>query len=379
MSFIHFAAFRAPALAQRLAATIAAEVDPTRSYRLMEFCGGHTHAIFRYGLTQLLPPQVQFIHGPGCPVCVLPSSRLDHAIALATQHEITLCSYGDVLRVPASDRRSLLTAKAAGADIRVIYSPLDAVALARAQPERQIVFLAIGFETTTPPTAVALHRARAERLHNFSVFCNHVLTPAALRAILAAPAAERCAVDGILGPSHVSTIIGTQPYEFVVKEYQVPVVIAGFEPVDVLQSVLWLVRQCNAGRCAVENQYTRAVTAAGNRKAQILMAAALVVREQFEWRGLGNLPASGLQLAAAFADFDAELRFPVHFSAAPEQPGCACAAILRGLKQPPDCTLFGRSCRPEHPLGACMVSSEGACAAYWNHRSALDPIARPTL
>lgn len=368
MPATHFEAFRAPALAQKLAAAIAAEVDPRRSYRLMEFCGGHTHAIFRYGLTQLLPPQVQFIHGPGCPVCVLPIKRLDHAIALATQHDVTLCSYGDVLRVPASERRSLLTAKAAGADIRVIYSPQDAVTLARTQPERQIVFLAVGFETTTPPTAVALHLARAERLHNFSVFCNHVLTPAALRALLAAPAAERIVIDGILGPSHVSTIIGTQPYEFVVEDYQVPVVIAGFEPVDVLQSVLWLVRQCNTGRSAVENQYTRAVTTAGNRKAQALMAAAFALREQFEWRGLGNLPASGLQLAAEFADFDAELRFPVQFNTAPEHAGCACAAILRGLKQPPECKLFGRSCRPEHPLGACMVSSEGACAAYWNYR-----------
>ncbi|WP_304299548.1 hydrogenase formation protein HypD [Chromatium okenii] len=360
--------FRDPALAQRLAAAIHAEVDPARAYRLMEFCGGHTHAIFRYGIAQLLPPNLRFIHGPGCPVCVLPIARLDHALALATEHDVTLCSYGDLLRVPASKRRSLLKIKAEGADIRVIYSTQDALQIARANPDRQIVLFAIGFETTTPPTAVALHIARAEQLRNFSVFCNHVLTPAALRCILGDVAPNRVQLDGILGPSHVSAVIGTHPYDFVAQEYQLPVVVTGFEPLDVLQAVLMLVRQCNAGRCAVENQYTRAVTAEGNRKAQALMAAAFDIRETFEWRGLGQLPHSGLQLAADFADFDAEQRFTVTLGATKEIAGCECPAILRGMKQPPECKLFGSVCRPENPLGACMVSSEGACAAYWRYR-----------
>ncbi len=368
MSIPSLAVFRDPTLARRLAATIAATIDPARKYRFMEFCGGHTHAIFRYGLAQLLPPQVQFIHGPGCPICVLPINRLDHAIALATQHEITLCSYGDALRVPASHRRSLLTAKAAGADIRVIYSTQDAVQLARTQPERHIVLFAIGFETTTPPTAVALHLARAERLHNFSVFCNHVLTPAALRCILSAPTPQRLELDGILAPSHVSTIIGTQPYNFVTEEFQIPIIVTGFEPLDVLQSVLSLVQQCNRGICRVDNQYTRAVTAAGNRKAQALMASAFAIRP-FEWRGLGQLPQSGLTLATEFANFDAELRFSVTLTTTKEVSGCACPDILRGIKQPPECQLFGKPCCPENPLGACMVSAEGACAAYWQYRT----------
>ena len=360
--------FRDPALAQRLAAAIHAEVDPARTYRFMEFCGGHTHAIFRYGIAQLMPPNLRFIHGPGCPVCVLPMARLDHALALATEHGVTLCSYGDLLRVPASKRRSLLKIKAEGADIRVIYSTQDALQIARANPDRQIVLFAIGFETTTPPTAVALQVARAERLRNFSVFCNHVLTPAALRCILGDAAPNRVQLDGILGPSHVSAVIGTHPYDFVAQEYQLPVVVTGFEPLDVLQAVLLLVRQCNAGRCAVENQYTRAVTAEGNRKAQALMAAAFDIRKKFEWRGLGELPHSGLQLATDFADFDAEQRFAVTLGATKEIAGCECPAILRGMKQPPECKLFGRVCRPENPLGACMVSSEGACAAYWRYR-----------
>ncbi|NCA69557.1 MAG: hydrogenase formation protein HypD [Sphingobacteriia bacterium] len=359
--------FRDQRLAQGLAAAIAAAVQPGREYRLMEFCGGHTHAIYRYGVQHLMPPNVRFIHGPGCPVCVLPMERIDQAIALASQHGVTLCTYGDLMRVPGSARKSLLKAKAEGADVRMIYSTQDALRIARAHPGLQVVLFAIGFETTTPPTAVALKQARAEGLSNFSVFCNHVLTPPALRAILSDAGPDGVRVDGILGPSHVSTLIGSQPYAFVPRDFGLPVVIAGFEPLDVMQSVLMLVSQLNAGRREVENQYTRAVTASGNRKAQALMAEVFRVRARFQWRGLGMLPDSALALADVYADLDAEQRFAVAPTPAREVSGCECPAILRGVKQPVDCALFGKPCTPENPMGACMVSSEGACAAYWSY------------
>jgi len=363
--------FRDGALARQLARTIAAEADPARSYRLMEFCGGHTHAIYRYGVQDLMPENLKFVHGPGCPVCVLPMARIDQAIAMAVAHGVTLCTYGDLMRVPASERQSLLKAKAGGADIRMIYSTQDALAIARQHRERQVVLFAIGFETTTPPTAVALTAARAEALGNFSVFCNHVLTPPALRTILASAGPDGVQLDGILGPSHVSTIIGSRPYECVPAEFGKPVVIAGFEPLDVMQSTLMLVRQINEHRCTVENQYTRAVTRGGNRKAQALMDEVFAVRERFEWRGLGHLPASALRLADAYADFDAEQRFPVAPGQAgkwgKEIKGCECPSVLRGTMEPTDCKLFGTVCTPENPMGACMVSSEGACAAYWSY------------
>ena len=359
--------FRDGEMARGLARAIAAEADPGRSYRLMEFCGGHTHAIFRYGVQDLMPPNLRFVHGPGCPVCVLPMTRIDQAIAMAAEHGVTLCTYGDLMRVPASERNSLLKAKADGADIRMIYSTQDALAIARQDPGRQVVLFAIGFETTTPPTAVALKTARAEGLKNFSVFCNHVLTPPALRTILASAGPDGVQLDGILGPSHVSTVIGSRPYEFVPVEFGKPVVIAGFEPLDVMQSALMLVRQINDGRCAVENQYTRAVTRDGNTKAKVLMAETLVPRQGFEWRGLGELPNSALRIADAYADFDAELRFPVAPGAGKEIKGCECPSVLRGVMEPIDCKLFGTVCTPENPMGACMVSSEGACAAYWSY------------
>ncbi len=359
--------FRDQGLARRLAGAIAAEADPGRRYRLMEFCGGHTHAIFRYGVQDLMPANVGFVHGPGCPVCVLPTARIDQAIALAERHGATLCTYADLMRVPGGDRRSLLKAKAAGADIRMLYSTQDALAIARAEPDRQVVFFAIGFETTTPPTAVAMKQARAEGLANFSVFCNHVLTPPALRTILASAEPDAVSIDGILGPSHVSTVIGSRPYEFVPLEYAKPVVIAGFEPLDVMQSALMLIRQINDGRAEVGNQYTRAVTPEGNRKAQSLMAEAFALRDTFEWRGLGHLPNSALRVAEEYAELDAELRFPVEQGESKEVKGCECPAILRGVKSPTDCKLFGTVCTPENPMGSCMVSSEGACAAYWSY------------
>lgn len=360
-------AFRDRGIAHKLAQAIATTVEPTRQYRLMEFCGGHTHAIFRYGVPDLMPSNLQFVHGPGCPVCVLPSARLDHAIALARSHNVTLCTYGDLMRVPASGGQSLFSAKARGADVRLVYSTQDALALARREPERQVVFFAIGFETTTPPTAVAIKTAQAEGLKNFSVFCNHVLTPPALRAILSSAEPDGVQIDGILGPSHVSTVIGTRPYAFVPREFGRSVVIAGFEPLDVMHATLMLVRQINAGRHEVENQYTRAVTETGNTKAQDLMAEVFARRAEFEWRGLGTLPDSALAIAESYADLDAERRFPTHVPPAREAKGCDCPSILRGIKTPPDCRLFGKACTPQTPLGACMVSSEGACAAYWSY------------
>ena len=362
--------FRDGKVARNLARAIAAEVQPDRRYHLMEFCGGHTHAISRYGLRDLLPPEVRFIHGPGCPVCVLPIGRIDSAIELARDHGVILCSYGDTLRVPASGRMSLLRAKAEGADIRMVYSSADALRIARENPDREVVFFAIGFETTTPPTAVALRQARAEGLKNFSVFANHVLTPSAIQNILESPEVRELGtvpLDGFIGPSHVSTIIGSRPYEFFAEEFQKPVVIAGFEPLDVLQSVLMLVRQLNDGRAEVENQFSRAVTREGNLKAQGLVAEVFELRDRFEWRGLGEVPYSALRIRESYREFDAEVRFDLPYRSVPDHKACECGAILRGLKQPQDCKVFGTVCTPDNPLGSCMVSAEGACAAYYTY------------
>ena len=360
--------FRDGALARNLAAAIRAEADTDRQYHLMEFCGGHTHAIFRYGIQDLLPANVRMVHGPGCPVCVLPVGRIDNAIGLARTEGTILCTFGDVLRVPASGGVSLLKAKARGADVRMVYSSLDAVAMAAANPGRHVVFFAIGFETTAPTTAVAIKRARELGLENFSVFCNHVLTPAAITNILESPEVRKLgtvAVDGFIGPAHVSAVIGTRPYEFFAEEYERPVVIAGFEPLDVMQAVLMLVRQLNAGRAEVENEYTRVVSRGGNLKAQALVAEVFELRRSFEWRGLGVVPYSALRIRGAFAGLDAERRFDVPELSVADAKACECGAILRGVKKPTDCTLFGTACTPETPMGSCMVSAEGACAAYY--------------
>jgi len=361
--------FRDGALARKLGSAIRQAADTDRTYHLMEFCGGHTHAIFRYGIQDLMPENVKFVHGPGCPVCVLPIGRIDNAIALVEERDAILCTYGDMMRVPASGRKSLLKAKAAGADVRMVYSTQDALKLARDFSEREVIFFAIGFETTTPPTAVAIKQAKAEGLKNFTVFCNHVLTPPAIQHILQSPEVrEICSVsiDGFLGPSHVSSIIGSHPYEFFAEEFQMPVVIAGFEPLDVMQSALMLIRQLNDGRHEVENEYTRVVTCEGNLKAQALVAEVFELRREFEWRGLGMVPFSALQVKEAFSDFDAEVRFSVPKIVAYDVKGCECPSILRGVKKPTDCKLFGTVCTPENPMGSCMVSSEGACAAYWS-------------
>jgi hydrogenase expression/formation protein HypD len=362
--------FRDGERARGLARALAAEVQADRSYRLMEFCGGHTHAVFRYGIPDLLPGNIELVHGPGCPVCVLPIGRLDMAMRLVTEHpEVILASYGDMLRVPGSGRHSLLQAKADGADVRMVYSVSDALELAKANPDRHVVFFGIGFETTTPPTALGIAAAKREGLANFSVFCNHVLTPAAMGAILDVdPTAEESVeIDGFIGPSHVSVVIGSDAYRFCAGQYDKPVVISGFEPLDVLQSILMLVRQLNDGRAEVENQYTRAVTAHGNRKAQDIVAEVFTLRDSFEWRGLGQVPRSALAINDAVRKFDAELRLDMRYQSAEGTKGCECPAVLRGAKKPIDCKLFATACTPESPLGSCMVSDEGACAAYFTY------------
>ena len=362
--------FRDGDVARGIAGAIAREANPARSYHFMEFCGGHTHAISRYGVSDLLPDNVKMIHGPGCPVCVLPIGRVDQAIRLALEQGVTLCTYGDCLRVPASDGLSLMKAKARGGDIRMVYSSADAVALAQKHPEKQVVFFAIGFETTTPPTAVAIKQAAALGLKNFSVLCCHVLTPSAISSILESPEVRQWGtvpLDGFIGPAHVSTIIGSRPYEFFAEEYRKPVVIAGFEPLDVMQAIRMLIRQVNEGRAEVENEFSRAVDREGNLKAQHLVAEVFEMRKQFEWRGLNVLPYSALRIRSQFAEFDAEKRFALGYQPVADYKACECGAILRGVKKPQDCKLFGTVCTPENAIGSCMVSSEGACAAHYTY------------
>jgi hydrogenase expression/formation protein HypD len=368
----HVDAFRDQALAARLAARIAAAVDPARTYRFMEFCGGHTHAIARFGLADLLPPNVRLIHGPGCPVCVLPIGRIDQAIRAALEHRVILATYGDLMRVPASAGLSLLRAKARGADVRMVWSAADALALARAHPDREVVFLAIGFETTTPPTALAIRAAAdpAGGVGNFSVLCNHMLTPPAIAGVLGDPGARvpgNGAIDGLIGPAHVSVVIGTRPYEPLARRHRTPVVVTGFEPLDLLQAVSMLVRQVGDGRAQVENEFTRAVTRDGNRIAQQVTDAVFEPRERFAMRGLGEVAGGGLRIRPAFAALDAERRFALEDRSVPDPPKCECPAVLRGTKSPADCRLFGTACTPQTPLGACMVSSEGSCAAHWTY------------
>lgn len=356
--------FRDGDKARQLARLIHREIRPDREYRLMEFCGGHTHAIFRFGIHDLVPENLKFVHGPGCPVCVLPAGRIEAAIQLAETEDVILCTYADLMRVPVGKGDSLNRAKARGSDIRMIYSSTDALAVARVNPDRQVVFFAIGFETTTPPTAAVIQQTRDAGIKNFTVFCNHVLTPPAMKHILSS--GEAC-INGILGPSHVSVIIGSQAYADCCRQYHMPLVIAGFEPLDVIQSTLMLVRQVNQGRFEVENQYSRAVSQAGNRKAQALMSEFFELRRAFEWRGLGSVPDSAVQIKPAYAEFDAEKRFAMQEMRTEDIKGCICPAVLRGISDPDDCKLFASVCTPEDPKGACMVSSEGACAAYYSY------------
>lgn len=362
--------FRNKDEALALADRIRAEVNPARQYRYMEFCGGHTHVLARWGLTDLLPANIRMIHGPGCPVCVLPIGRVDMALDLALNKGVTLCTYADMMRVPGSGGKTLFKAKAQGADVRMVYSPSDALKLAQENPDRQVVFFAIGFETTTPPTALVLKAARAQNVGNFSVVCSHVITPAAMRHIMLSHGKDaKPFIDGIVGPAHVSAVIGEEPYRKFVDEWKIPVVICGFEPLDMLLSILMLVRQTNAGKSQVENEFSRAVPTEGNRIALSLISETFVLRDSFAWRGLGRLPASALALSPAYAAFDAEKRFGLIEHDVPDNKACECGAILRGEKEPRDCKAFGTVCTPIHPIGACMVSSEGACAAYFSYES----------
>jgi hydrogenase expression/formation protein HypD len=348
--------------ARALATQIAALCQPGRSYKFMEVCGGHTHTIYKHGLEDYLPETVSLVHGPGCPVCVIPMGRVDDAIAIAEQPDVIMTSFGDMMRVPGG-RGSFFDSKAAGADIRMVYSPLDALKIAKQNPAKQVVFMAIGFETTAPSTAMTLLRAEAERIDNFSVFCNHVTIIPAIKAILDSPDLR---LDGFLGPGHVSTVIGCRPYDFIARQYRKPLVVAGFEPLDLLQTVYMLLTQLAEGRCEVENQYTRVVAWDGNPLALQAIARTMRLRPYFEWRGLGFISSSALQLRDEYASFDAEKRFPVPGVRVADPKACQCGEVLKGVLKPWECKVFGTACTPETPIGTCMVSSEGACAAYYN-------------
>jgi hydrogenase expression/formation protein HypD len=354
--------FREPEKVRRLVSEIE-RLAEGRRYKFMEVCGGHTHAIYRHGLQELLPDGVELVHGPGCPVCVIPMGRIDDAIAIATAPDVIFATYGDMMRVPSSTG-SLLDAKADGADVRFVYSPLDALKLARENPARRVVFFAVGFETTAPSTAATLLRARAEGLGNFSVFCNHVTIIPAIKAILDSPGMR---LDGFIGPGHVSTIIGLRPYEFVPSRYGKPVVVSGFEPTDILQSIVLLLRQLERSEPRVENQYGRVVRPEGNRKAMEVLARTMELRPYFEWRGLGFINHSALRLRPELEPFDAEAGFDVPGLRVTDPRSCQCGEVLKGAIKPWQCKVFGTACTPETPIGSCMVSPEGACAAYYNY------------
>jgi hydrogenase expression/formation protein HypD len=360
--------FRDPEVISRTAEEIRRLADPGRHYRLMEVCGGHTHAIYRFGLKDVLPANIELIHGPGCPVCVLPMGRIDDGLALARRPDVIFSAFGDMMRVPGA-HGSPLEHKAKGLDVRIVYSPSDALKLARTNPDRHVVFFAIGFETTAPSTALTLLRAQAEGLKNFSVFCNHVTIIPAIRAILDSPDMR---LDGFIGPGHVSTVIGCRPYEWIARDEGKPIVVAGFEPLDLLQAIVMLLRQLREGRAEVENQYTRVVPWEGNRAALRAMAEVFQLRPYFEWRGLGFISQSALRIRDEFAPWDAEQVFSVAGVRVTDPKAAQCGEVLKGVLKPVQCKLFGRECTPEHPVGALMVSSEGSCAAYYNyeHRKA---------
>ncbi len=355
--------FRDAELGQVLAGEIVAAVEPGRHYKLMEVCGGHTHSIYKYGVDDLLPANVELVHGPGCPVCVIPMGRVDDGIAVAHEPGVIFTCFGDMMRVPGSNG-TLLDAKAEGADIRMVYSPLDALRIAKQNPDRDVVFFAIGFETTAPSTALTLKRARAEGVPNFFCMCSHVTIVPPLRALLDSPDLR---LDGFIGPGHVSTVVGARPFEFIPADYGKPVVIAGFEPLDILQAVQMILAQLGAGRCEVENQYKRVVPYEGNPRALEVMAEVFELRPHFEWRGLGFISQSGLKLSEAYADLDAELRYSVPGVRVADPKACQCGEVLKGVIKPFECKVFGTACTPERPIGTCMVSSEGACAAYYNY------------
>ncbi len=354
--------YRDPELARSISEEIG-KLSEGRPLKFMEVCGGHTHTIYKHGVEDVLPRNIDLVHGPGCPVCVLPMGRIDDAIAIALTEGIIFTTFGDMMRVPGSNG-SLLDAKAEGADVRFVYSPLDALKLARDNPDRQVVFFAIGFETTAPSTAVTLLRAQAENIQNFSVFCNHVTIIPAIKAILDSPDLR---LDGFIGPGHVSMVIGMRPYNFIASRHNKPVVIAGFEPIDIIQSIYMIVKQLAEGRSQVENQYGRVVRPEGNVKGLEVMARTMELRPFFEWRGLGFITHSALKLRAEYAPWDAELRFKVPGLRVADPKACQCGEVLKGVIKPWECRVFGTACTPETPIGTCMVSPEGACAAYFNY------------
>jgi hydrogenase expression/formation protein HypD len=355
--------FRDPELIKNAAREIRQLADPGRRYRLMEVCGGHTHAIYRFGLKDLLPDNVELIHGPGCPVCVLPMGRIDDGLFMAQQPDVIFTAFGDMMRVPGA-LGSPLEHKARGRDIRIVYSPADALKLARANPERHVMFFAIGFETTAPSTALTLLRARADGIRNFSVFSNHVTIIPAIRAILDSPDMR---IDAFIGPGHVSTVIGCRPYEWIARNDRKPIVVSGFEPLDILQSIVMILRQLKDARAEVENQYARVVPWEGNRAALKAIAEVFELRPYFEWRGLGFISQSALRIRNSFAAWDAEQRFATPGVSVTDPKASQCGEVLKGVLKPADCKLFGNECTPEHPVGALMVSSEGSCAAYFNY------------
>lgn len=354
--------FRNGNLARRMATEIT-NISKGQKFKFMEVCGGHTHTIFKHGIEDILPENIELIHGPGCPVCVLPMGRIDDAIAIAKTEGTIFTTFGDMMRVPGS-QGSLLDAKAAGADVRFIYSPLDALKIARQNPKKEVVFFAIGFETTAPSTAVTLLQAKNEEIHNFSVFCNHVTIIPTIKAILDSPDLR---LDGFIGPGHVSMVIGLRTYQFIARDYQKPVVISGFEPLDIIQSILMLLKQYQTGKVVVENQYKRVVRPEGNLKSLEVMTQTMELRPYFEWRGLGFITHSALKIRSDFVQWDAEERFEVPGLQVADPKACQCGEVLKGVIKPWECKVFGTACTPETPIGSCMVSPEGACAAYFNY------------
>ena len=355
--------YRDSGLITRTAEEVRRLVDPHRHYRFMEICGGHTYAIYRFGLKDILPENLELIHGPGCPVCVLPMGRIDDGLSMAQQPNVIFTAFGDMMRVPGA-RGSPLEHRARGLDARIVYSPLDALALARSNPDRHVLFFAIGFETTAPATALTLMRAQAEGIRNFSVFCNHVTIIPAIRALLDSPDMR---LDAFIGPGHVSSVIGCQPYEWIAKDKGKPIAISGFEPLDILQSIVMLLRQLKTGEARVENQYRRAVPWEGNRAALKAMDEVFDLRSSFEWRGLGFIAQSALRIRESFAEWDSEQRFRIPATQVDDPKTVQCGDVLKAVLKPQQCKLFGRECTPEHPVGALMVSSEGSCAAYYKY------------
>ena len=360
--------FRDPVLADKLLNEIKIDIDllkySERKIRMMEVCGGHTHTIFKYGLEQLLPKEIELIHGPGCPVCVLPINKVDECVELAEEKQVILTTFGDAIRVPGS-KKSLLQAKAEGADIRIVYSPMDALDIAVKNPGKDVVFFALGFEKTMPSTALTVQEAKKQEVLNFSILCNHITIPQTLKALLDT---DNLNLDAFIGPGHVNMIIGTEVYGFIVNQYKKPIVVSGFEPLDILQSISMLIKQLLENRCEIENQYKRVVSKKGNIIAQEAINNVYQIKEYSEWRGLGLIPESGVMLRNEYELYDAEKKYDLKTVNTPDPEKCQCGEVLQGFIKPYECKLFGKECTPHNPIGALMVSSEGSCAAYYNYK-----------